>query len=115
MSDSLEDLELSTAVHMLDLTAISESRSLRNALIPHTFGYLEQFIIQTLRQTLHTPLTLATVSSVITQRFLNTCVACCLCNFFPHIILLFQAPMTLDVTDKLSQLRLLIFSLDRMP
>lgn len=47
MSNSLEDLELSTAIHMLDLTAISESRLLRNALIPPTFGYLEQFIIHT--------------------------------------------------------------------
>jgi hypothetical protein len=45
MANSVKDLELSTAVHMLDLTAISESRLLRNVLIPRNFGYLEQFII----------------------------------------------------------------------
>jgi len=102
VSDSLEGLELSTAVHMLDLTVISESRLLRNDLIPQTFGYLRA-IHYSDTQTFHTPLTLATDCSLITQRFLNTCVASCLCNFFPHIILIFQAPMTLDVTDKLSQ------------
>jgi hypothetical protein len=43
MSNSMNDLQLSTAVHMLDLTAISESRLLRNSLIPRNFSYLEQF------------------------------------------------------------------------
>jgi len=73
VSNSLEDLELSTAVHMLDLTAISESRLLRNALIPPTFGYLEQFIIQTLRQTLRTSLTLVTDWSLITEISQHVC------------------------------------------
>jgi len=56
---------------MLDLTAISESRLLRNALIPPTFGYLEQFIIHT--QTLRTSLTLVTDCSLITEISQHVC------------------------------------------
>jgi len=70
---ALEDLELLTAVHMLDLTAISESRLLCNALIPLTFGYLEQFIIQALSQALHMPLTLVTDCFLIAQISQHVC------------------------------------------
>lgn len=67
MSNSLGGFELSTAVHMLDLTAISEARFLRNASIPTTSGYLEQFCIQTIRQALHMPFTLVTDCFPITK------------------------------------------------
>lgn len=58
---------------MLDLTAISESRLLRNAFIPMTFGYLEQFIIQTLKQALHMPLTLVSECFLVTEISQHVC------------------------------------------